>query len=613
MKKNLLSLSFVQNEACLWRKNMKRRIALFSSDRTTFQPSHTSLLLLGAAALVLGSVGGAWSDATGGLQATLLKEAETALSNLVSLAAVLDPTMTDVAVTDDELATTGITLDTSPAMLSSPSMLIVDDDKVQCPNAQFTSINAAVLAAAPGDTILVCPGLYKESVAILLKAGLTLQAQKRAQCNTADDPTKEAIVLYNATLNGGFPSEGFDVESANVTIDGFKVEPDPTIVLHDGVAIFASPVFSGYDIRHNVVKNNTFGIYVNSNGSAPTYVRENCSLNNNLAGAASGNGVYSDQGLSNAQITNNYFTGDQNGAIIIDTFLTVPHDIAITHNESVNDGAIGTFASAGPAAYNLTVDYNKVIGSVGSGIVTTNVTQSEYAYNIVENGTFNGVSLHSTGTSVVRKNKAIGFQLSGIRIADSSNNNTVSNNRAVKNKQAGLAATLSSSGNTIQGNHMKGNTPDCYDDTTGGGTAGTANSWINDFGFTQNRPGLCKHSNDDEDEGEGEDRDHNHADFHDSPSDPGNSQMHYRDPSQNMSLQSVNGVGSISYNNTCVNFAGDALMNGNPGYVYTFTACDLSVLGTGIGNLSVLVTGPLGFLYQKSAALTSGYVSIHPH
>ena len=34
----------------------------------------------------------------------------------------------------------------------------------------------------------------------------------------------------------------------------------------------------------------------------------------------------SDQGLSNAQITNNYFTGDHNAAIVVDTFLTAPRD-----------------------------------------------------------------------------------------------------------------------------------------------------------------------------------------------------------------------------------------------------------------------------------------------
>jgi parallel beta-helix repeat protein len=593
--------------------NMKRRIALFDADRTAFIRSRTSLLLLGAAVLVLGGVSGAWSDTNGGPQAKLPQEGGTPAPGVVSLPTVLDPAMADLAVTDDELVSTGLTSDTAQALPSSPSMLIVDDDKVQCPNALFTSINAAVLAALPGDTIVVCPGLYKESVPILLKAGLTLQAQKRAQCNTADDPTKEAILQYNNTLNGGNPSEGFDIESANVTIDGFKVEPDPTLVLHDGLAIFASRFFSGYDIRHNVVKNNTFGIYVNSDGTALTYVRGNCSLNNNLAGAASGNGVYSDQGLSNAQITNNFFTGDQNGAIIIDTFLTAPHDITIIHNESVNDGAIGTFASSGPAAYNLTVDYNKVIGSVGSGIVTTNVTQSEYAYNIVENGTFNGVSLHVTDHSLVKKNKAIGFQLSGISIADSSNSNTVTNNRAVKNKQAGLRATTLSSGNTIQGNHMKGNTPDCFDDTTGAATAGTANFWINDFGFTENRPGLCKHSNEDEDEGEGEDSEHDHAKFQDSPSHPENGQMTYQDQSKAMNVQSVNGVQSIAYIGPCVSFTGNALANGQPGYLYTFEACDVSALGTGLGSFSMTITGPLGYLYQKIVPLTSGYMFIHSH
>jgi len=32
----------------------------------------------------------------------------------------------------------------------------------------------------------------------------------------------------------------------------------------------------------------------------------------------------------------------------------------------------------------------------------------------------------------------------------------------------------------------------------------------------------------------------------------------------------------------------------------------------GDGNLSIAVTGPSGFLYQKSSALTSGYVSPGP-
>ena len=74
----------------------------------------------------------------------------------------------------------------------------------------------------------------------------------------------------------------------------------------------------------------------------------------------------------------------------------------------------------------------------------------------------------------------------------------------------------------------------------------------------------------------------------------------------------MNGVRSILYNGTCVKFAGDAWLNSQPGYTYTFAACDLSVLGTGIGTFSIIVTGPPLFLYQKSATLTSGSVSIYP-
>jgi dienelactone hydrolase len=40
---------------------------------------------------------------------------------------------------------------------------VVDDDKAQCPNANFTSIQSAVDYASPWDTIVVCAGTYQES------------------------------------------------------------------------------------------------------------------------------------------------------------------------------------------------------------------------------------------------------------------------------------------------------------------------------------------------------------------------------------------------------------------------------------------------------------------
>ena len=40
--------------------------------------------------------------------------------------------------------------------------LTVDDDRADCPAAAYTSVQAAVDAAAPGDTVTICPGSYAE-------------------------------------------------------------------------------------------------------------------------------------------------------------------------------------------------------------------------------------------------------------------------------------------------------------------------------------------------------------------------------------------------------------------------------------------------------------------
>src|SRR4029077_13372741 len=52
------------------------------------------------------------------------------------------------------------------ALPAHHARLIVDDDKVECPNAGFTHIQDAVAAAAAGDEIHICKGTYAEQVTI---------------------------------------------------------------------------------------------------------------------------------------------------------------------------------------------------------------------------------------------------------------------------------------------------------------------------------------------------------------------------------------------------------------------------------------------------------------
>jgi hypothetical protein len=52
------------------------------------------------------------------------------------------------------------------ASSAAEERLLVSVDKNICPNATYTSIQAAVDAASPGDSILVCPGTYNEQLVI---------------------------------------------------------------------------------------------------------------------------------------------------------------------------------------------------------------------------------------------------------------------------------------------------------------------------------------------------------------------------------------------------------------------------------------------------------------
>src|SRR6267143_6568756 len=62
------------------------------------------------------------------------------------------------------LTIAAITTAAGPA--ESRHTFFVDDDKQQCPQADFGSIGAAISVATPGDAIKVCPGLYSESIVV---------------------------------------------------------------------------------------------------------------------------------------------------------------------------------------------------------------------------------------------------------------------------------------------------------------------------------------------------------------------------------------------------------------------------------------------------------------
>lgn len=202
---------------------------------------------------------------------------------------------------------------------------IVDDDGQDCPDADFTAIQAAVSAAAPGDHILVCEGTYHERV-LITKSDLTLHAQ-----GGPDDVVVDADHLGNGiTISGasGVTVEGFTVRNGHDN-DIMLVNANHntlrrnilTAAMHDGIELFGSSdnvvehnasidnlaanacginLAGGSNrnvVRHNLLQNNEWGIQISASTDNEIF--------HNHAAENRGNGIRNVGGSSGTQIIGN--------------------------------------------------------------------------------------------------------------------------------------------------------------------------------------------------------------------------------------------------------------------------------------------------------------------
>ena len=426
-----------------------------------------------------------------------------------------------LAVTDAELADVGSSDVVVPLEMGTGILFIVDDDRVQCPNADFTTatgIQQAIVAAPPGARIRVCAGVYTPITVpktLIIEHPVQHGQATRCQADLVPDPTKDAIIDA-----GNSPVIGVNLQANDIVLYGFHVQNTT-----NNPGILSSPLFSGYQILFNVVQLNSFGLYFNASGATESVAERNCFRLNNRGvptAAAGGNGIYSDQGLRNAEIENNYFTGHLSAAMVL---ALNQADIEILHNDIVDDA--GTIVLVSTQDAFVAHNHQKLIR--GSGIfVGGGVTNARIAYNLIEdpstgvnvNTIFNpapnvliveknhirdaridGIRFDNTSNSSIIGNKSVSNNQHGIRLRNNSNLNQVRDNLSRDNARDGIRVdglasdppSPQSNGNTIERNTALGNGEhDCHDDTAGTGTALTANFWIRNVGKTENRPGLCR-------------------------------------------------------------------------------------------------------------------------
>ncbi len=386
------------------------------------------------------------------------------------------------------------------------------------------TIQEAVNAAHAGDTINVRGGTYEEDVVVNKK--LTIQATGPATVDPVDDGV------------AGNPAYGFNLQANDIVIRGFRIgEFDGNADPDGSVGINASSSFSGYKIQNNTIARNVFGIYLNtstSNGVHQTVVSGNTFRNNNAPGAASGNGIYSDQGARNVKITDNNFHGHDNEDIIFVAPAALQLNLVIQHNTLVDSSGIffvnvqhSTIANntiqgsnfnaielAGGNVDNIIRSNNlKNVGIQGyTGIYLNTAYAGANSNNTIQNNTvvyagLSGIRVRDSSFNIVRGNtvsRAKGFDLSnpawgnGITL-ENATGNTLDSNVVHQNARHGIYVDADSSGNLIKLNLSFDNAQvdpsafDYNDASSGGGTAGTANTYQGNIGRTENRPGLIRY------------------------------------------------------------------------------------------------------------------------
>jgi parallel beta helix pectate lyase-like protein len=365
--------------------------------------------------------------------------------------------LSSFGVANSELATVG---PQSSASSASSAMLIVDDNHADCPNAQFTSIQAAVTAASPGAKIKVCPGTYVEQVTIPAgKDGLTLfsegdlQAVIKAPPVIVPSPSRSIVLIqaHDVTLRhftitgpGGGPCDSLEYGvridsggSALVTDNHItQIRDEPFSGCQNGVAVL---------VGRNL--NNTTGFGTIVHNTIDNYQKGGIVVDGQLTGPS-----------SNAEVAYNDISGIGPTAVIAQNGIQVSRGaIANVHHNLVHDNIYS------PATV------------TGEGILIFQVDSS--AIQVHHNDVYrnsDGIGLYTTQNIEVGWNK--------------SHDN---------DPYDGLFADTDTANNTIEHNKLTNNTEfDCDDVSVGpyNGLAAVANPWIQDLGNTENRPGLCKHA-----------------------------------------------------------------------------------------------------------------------
>ncbi len=393
------------------------------------------------------------------------------------------------------------------------------------PGKQFATIQAAVDAAHNGDQVRIAPGTYQEQVTIdksILLQGTGKSTVILAPSNLASPTAANPDAIVRVTGSGIYARiVQLNIEGAaggtanllyglrvdgnafvtmrNTTITNIIDSTDPTLGI--GVSIgnsATSPDGAGAQVGYSLIAGDTITNYQRA-GIVVTNTDSSAAINGNTITAVASNPADSVTGVevsggAVARIASNRISGNTNGSDGSGIQLYSP---GVLYVPRYNWGAF--ISNPGFITVVTTIVNNRITGN-DYGIFGSMVTSSQGPSTLVNQNqilanTYVGIEFdNSSNVSIVgnhisnngQDNTADG----GIYLYQSTNN-TLNSNVCKNNDGSGIYVNAGSTGNVLRANVMQNNVfdatagnADAVDLSTGTGTSGTANRWLNDTGKT---------------------------------------------------------------------------------------------------------------------------------
>jgi nitrous oxidase accessory protein NosD len=305
----------------------------------------------------------------------------------------------------------------------------------------FATIQAAVNAASPGNTVRVDPGVYHESVVI--NKQLTVQGG-------GFFPT----VVDGALVATNDRTTSFTISADDVTLAGFTIQNNND--LNHGAGIVISPGVSGTKILGNNINNNVTGLYLaNDDATDPAIIRGNVFAFNNNSGQNNGRGIYTDGGVSGGLLTN----------VVIDQNVFVGN---VGDGTSGNpEAAVDLHAATAGKQFDVSITNNVMVGN-GKAVYMINAMGINICGNLITGCT-------DSSSAAVRDEGNV-------------SNATITGNSFLFNSGSGIMidqkfAASPSSNFTVTGNNFLGNQKGALVIAAGGytGTLNATNNWWGSF------------------------------------------------------------------------------------------------------------------------------------